>query len=71
MDTDELINAIRFYLRHLRHLSRDQRALLSGAAEAALWEQAELAASRLRRLAELEPVPVPIKRHPNQPRRAG
>lgn len=71
MDTNELITAIRFYLRRLRRLGRDQRAPLSDAVEAALWEQAKLAASRLRRLAELEPVPVPIKRHPGQPRRAG
>ena len=71
MDANELITAIRFYLRRLRRLSCDQLAPLSDAVEAALWGQAEQAASRFRRLAELEPVPVPIKRHPSQPRRAG
>jgi hypothetical protein len=70
MDTNELITAIRFYLRRLRRLNREQQAPLSDAVEAALWEQAELAASRLRRLAEREAVSVPVKRTPSQPRRA-
>jgi hypothetical protein len=62
MDSNEMITAVRFYLRSMWRLNRDWQAPLSDAAEAALWEQAERAASRLRRLAELEPVPVPIKR---------
>jgi hypothetical protein len=69
MDTDQLINAVRFYLRRLQRLSRSPDAPLSAAAEAALWEQAELAASRLRRLAEVERVPVSVKRTPSQSRR--
>jgi hypothetical protein len=71
MDTNELIATIRFYLRRLRRLSHNQRAPLPDAAEAALWEHAERAAGRLQRLAELAPVPVPIKRHPGQPPRVG
>jgi hypothetical protein len=68
MDTDELINAVRFYLRRMRRLSRVSGARLSAATEVALWEQAELAASRLRRRAEAR-VPVPVERHSGQPRR--
>jgi hypothetical protein len=70
MDTNELITAIRFYLRHMRRLGRVSGARLSAATEIALWEQAELAASRLRRLAEAQYVPVPVKRSARQPRRA-
>ena len=70
MDTDELIIAIRFYLRSVRRRSRVSSERLAAAVEESLWEQAELAAGRLRRLAELERVPVPVKRHPSQPRRA-
>jgi hypothetical protein len=70
MDTDELINAIRFYLRGVRRRGAGSNARLSAAIEVALWEQAELAAGRLRRLAELEPMPVPVTRHRSQRRRA-
>ena len=70
MDPNELITAVRFYLRRVRRLRHHQRASLTAATEEALWEQAERAASRLRRLTELERVPVPVKRHPSQPRRA-
>jgi hypothetical protein len=70
MDTNEQITAIRFYLRRVRRQSREG-APLADAVEAALWEQAERAANRLRRLAELEPVPVPVKRRPSQTRRTG
>jgi hypothetical protein len=70
MDPNELITVVRFYLRRVRRLRHHRRASLTDAMEAALWEQAELAASRLRRLAELECVPVPIKRRPSQPRRS-
>jgi len=69
MDTNDLITAIRFYLRRVRRLSRVSGARLSAATEVALWEQAELAASRLRRLAEAQYVPVPVKRNPGQSRR--
>ncbi len=65
MDTDDLINTARFYVRRVQRLRRGARAPLPTLVEAAAWMNAEAAAARLRRLAALaerQPVPVPIKR---------
>ncbi len=64
MDTGNLVDEVRFYLRQcwrLKRLGRDPLAL-SNSEEATLWEHAQAAAMRLQRLSDLQPVPVPVER---------
>jgi hypothetical protein len=74
MDTNNQVDALRFYLRQcwrLRRRGRDPLAL-SQRDEAALWARSEAAAARLQRVIDLQPVPVLVRRRiPGPPRRMG
>ncbi len=71
MNTNNLINAARFYLRQVRRLERAGLDAQDELLEAVIWEYAPQAADRLEHLQQSQPIPIPVKRRRDNFRRTG
>ncbi len=71
MNTNNLINAARFYLRQVRRLERAGLDAQDELLEAVIWEYAQQAADRLEHLQQSQPIPILVKRRRDNFRRTG